>query len=49
MNEKNNWDESARVFIQVKVLFQRNLGQLEGGGMRWGHVRVEEQAMEGTA
>ena len=45
---KKNWDEIARVFIQVKVLLQRNLNQSEGEGMRWGCVRVEEQAVEGS-
>jgi hypothetical protein len=49
VNEKNNWNETARVFIQVKVLLQRDLGQSEGGGISWGCVRVEEQAVEGMA
>jgi len=48
LNKKNKWDEIARVFIQVKVLLQINLGQSEGGGMRWGHVRLDEQAVEGS-
>jgi len=30
--KKNNWDESTRLFIQVKVWLKRRLGQLEGGG-----------------
>ena len=30
-NEKNGWDEIARVFIQVKVWLKRNLGELKGG------------------
>jgi hypothetical protein len=46
---KKNWDEIARVFIQVKVLLQRNLGQSEGEGMRWWCVLVEEQAVEGSS
>jgi len=45
---KKNWDEIARVFIQVKVLLQRNLGQSEGEGMRWECVLVEDQAVEGN-
>ena len=48
VNKKNNWDEIARVFIKVKVLLQRNLGQSEGGGMGWGRVQVEKQAVEGN-
>ena len=34
MSRKINWDEIARVFIQVKVWFKNSLSQLEGGG--WG-------------
>ena len=45
-NKKNNWDETARVFIQVKVWLKRNLGQLEGGGMERGHIQVEEKAVD---
>ena len=33
MNQKNNWDEIARVFIQVKVSPKGSLGQLERGGV----------------
>ena len=43
MNKKNNWDEVARVFIQVKVWLKRSLGQLEGGGKGGECVRVEEK------
>jgi hypothetical protein len=46
---KNNWDETARVILQVKVWLKRSLGQLEGAGMGTGHVRVEEQAVEGNS
>ena len=49
MNQKNNWDEYDRVFIQVKVWLKRSLGQLEGGGMGKGHVQVQGQAVEGKA
>jgi hypothetical protein len=38
----------ATVFIQVKVWLKRSLGQLGGGGMGRGSVRVEEQAVEGN-
>jgi len=31
VNKKNNWDEIAKVFIQVKFWLKRNLGQLKGG------------------
>jgi hypothetical protein len=47
VNKKNNLDNIARVFIQVKVKLKRSLDQLEGGGMGRGHVQVEEQTMEG--
>jgi len=33
LNKKNNWDEIARVFIQVKIYLKRSLGQLEWGRM----------------
>jgi hypothetical protein len=36
VNKKNNWDEIARVFIQVKVWLKRSLGQSEGEGVRRG-------------
>jgi len=36
--KKNNWDEIARVFIQVKVWLTRSLGQVEGEGIGRGHV-----------
>jgi hypothetical protein len=48
LNKKNNWDEIAGVFIQVKVYLKRSLGQLEWGRMGRGHVRVEEQDVEGS-
>ena len=48
VNQKNNWDQYARVFIQVKVWLKRSLGQLVGG-MGRGHVRVRGQAVEGKA
>jgi hypothetical protein len=48
LNKKNNWDEIARVFIQVKVCLKRSLGQFEWGRMGRGHVQVEEQAVEGS-
>lgn len=38
VNQKNNWDQYARVFIQIKVWLKRILDQLEGGGMGRGHV-----------
>ena len=33
VNKKNNLDDIARLFIQVKVKLKRSLDQLEGGGM----------------
>ena len=30
VNNKNNWNKIARVFIRVKVWLKRSLGQLEG-------------------
>jgi hypothetical protein len=42
---KNNWDENARVFIQLKVWLKRSLDQSEGG-MGRGHIQVEELAVE---
>ena len=45
VNKKNNCDEIARVFIQVKVCLKRSLDQLERGGTGRGHVQVEEQAV----
>jgi hypothetical protein len=48
VNKKNNWDETARVFILAKVWLKRSLDQSEGGGMGTGHVQVEEQAVEGN-
>jgi hypothetical protein len=35
------------VFIPVKVWLKRNLGQSDGG-MGWGPVGIEEQAVEGN-
>jgi hypothetical protein len=49
LNKKNNWDEIARVFIQVKVYLKRSLGQSEWGRMGRGHVQVEEQAVESNS
>ena len=49
MNQKNNWDDSACVCIQVKVWVKGSLNQLEGGAMVRGHNRVEEQALEGNS
>jgi len=49
VNKKNNWDNISKVFIQVKVWLKRSLGQVEGGGTGRGHVRVEEQAVEGNS
>ena len=46
VNKKNNWDEIARVFVQVKVRFKRSLDQSEGVTGRE-RVRVDEQAVEG--
>jgi hypothetical protein len=37
VKEKNNWDQIARVFIQVKVWLKRSLGQM-GEGMGRGCV-----------
>jgi len=48
-NKTKKWDKTATVFIQLKVLFKRSFGQLEGRGMRRGHVRVKEQAVEGKS
>jgi hypothetical protein len=48
-NKKNNWNEIASVFIQVKVWLKRSLGQSEGGGTGRGRVRVEGQAVEGNS
>jgi len=47
VNKKNNREEIARLFIQVKVWVKRSLGQTQGGGTRRGRVRVEEDAVEG--
>jgi hypothetical protein len=47
VNQKNNWDQYDRVFIQVKVWLKRSLGQLEGGRMGRGCVQVQGQAVEG--
>ena len=33
LNNKNNWDKIARVFIQVKVWLKRSLGQSKGQGI----------------
>ena len=48
VKKKKNWDEIARVFLQVKVWLKRNLGQSEGGVTRRGRVRIEEQAVKGN-
>jgi hypothetical protein len=45
--KKNNWDEIARVFMQVKILPKGSLGQ-SGGRLGRGHVQVEEQTLEGN-
>ena len=47
VSRKNNQDEIARVFIQVKVRLKNSLSQSERGGMGRRRVRVEEQAVEG--
>jgi len=47
VKKKKNWDEIARVFLQVKVWLKRNLGQ-SGGGTGRGRVRIEEQAVKGN-
>ena len=47
VNKKNNCDEIARVFIQVKVGLKISLGQSEGGVTGRERVRVDEQALEG--
>jgi len=43
VNQKNKWDQYARVFIQVKVWLKRSLDQLEGGGMGRGHVKYRDK------
>ena len=48
MNKKNNCNDVARVFIQVKAYLKRSLDQLERGGTGRGHVQVEEQAVGGN-
>jgi hypothetical protein len=48
VNKKNNWDETVRVFIQVKVWIIRSLGQSEGEGMGKGCVLVEKQDVKGN-
>ena len=47
VSSKNNRDKTARVFIQVKVWLKNSLSQLEVGEKGMGHVRVEEQGVEG--
>jgi hypothetical protein len=47
-NKKNDWDETARVFIQIKIWFKRSRGQSFGRKDRQGHVQVEELAVEGN-
>jgi len=47
VNKKNNWDETARVFIQVKVWIKRRLGHLEEG-MGRKCVLLEKQDVEGN-
>ena len=47
MKKKKYWDETARVFLHVKVWLKRNLGQSEGGKGR-GRVRIEEEAVKGN-
>ena len=48
-NKTNKWDEIARVFIQLKVWLNRSFSQLQVRGMGRGHVRVEDQAVEGNS
>jgi hypothetical protein len=47
VSRKNNWDQIARVFLQVKVWLTRSLSQPVDGLTRRGRVLVEEQAAEG--
>jgi hypothetical protein len=49
VKKKNNWDETARVFTQVKVWIKRSLGHSEGEGMGRGCVLVEKQDVEGNS
>ena len=46
--KKNNWDEIARVYVEVKVWLKRGLDQSKGGRTGRGRVRLEEQAVEGN-
>jgi len=46
VNKKNNWNEIARVFIQVKVSLKRSQGQSEGGMTGRGRGRLQEQVVE---
>ena len=48
MNKKNNWDEIARVFIQIRVCLKRSLGRSEGRGTGRGRVGIQEQTVEGN-
>jgi len=45
VNKNNNWDEIARVFVQVKVRLKRSLDQSEGGVTGRECVRVDKQAV----
>jgi hypothetical protein len=45
VNKKNNWDDIARVFIQVMVWLKRSLGQSEGEATGRVRVRIEEQVV----
>jgi hypothetical protein len=47
VDKKNNHEEIARLFIQVKVWVKRSLGQTQGGGTRRRRVRIEDVAVEG--
>jgi hypothetical protein len=47
VNRKNNRDEIVRVFKQEKVGPENSMNQSKGGRTGRGHVRVEQQAVEG--
>jgi hypothetical protein len=48
VNKKNNWDEIAMVFIQIKVWIKRSLGQSQEESMGRGCVLVEKQDVKGN-